>query len=529
MAIGDSSGVQVKYSTVGADRAARKDRKVRESLKDTGRTAKQEEGSVKRWHERHKTALASIAAVTGGLLATIISQSPALRGELAGVRLGFSMLAMTVGDDVAPALEGLSDVSLGLYDAYADLPGPIRTATSALIVLGLVTAGTLATLALMQKLIAGTFVGAMLTKAAAMLTASGAGATLAGVLGGIVSVTGAVVAGIVLLAIGLGLVASEILGITDVTPIAQRELGAIGDMFMSLAFTLLGPFIGLFMVVVALFTDGLSGAREVAGQFTTEIANSFMRLGIHAKTGVYTMAALVIAGFRYMWVSARERTKDGISWVLGGVDRGVNRLVDSVLWAREMVSGALEAMFADPQGAIGSALNTMISAAESAVNSIIKAANKAPGVDIGTVSAGRVDTGSAGGIMESARASADAAMTGDHIDSAGLLGDTMSQGEINDAESANMNQRLAGIRDTRDSQLDMFAAGGVDMFGGDSSPDAFDPADFDRPDETHIDEGDDVTEVNISSMSFESVDEETDGEQTAEEIAKQLGSKQAKR
>lgn len=552
MVIGDSSGVQVKYSAVGADRAARKDRKVRESLEKTGKTARKEAGSVKRWMERHRRALAAIGTAALGMLAGIMSASPTLRAELAGVRLGFSLLAMTIGEDLSPAFEGASDLAIDAADAYRDLDPAVRKPISAVIGLTLATVGLMGVVAAAQTLISGTVVASFLQWAWGALTAIGPTWSLTAAFGGLSATTLGVVAALTLLTLGVGLVASELLGITDVTPIVGGQLGAMGDMFASLAFFLTGPFLAAFFMTIAFLKGDLDEATTVGRRFAEEMGKSFMRLGIHAKTGVYFAALMVRNGFRIMWRVAREKTKDGIHGTLSLIDSGVDGIVNGVLTARELVPAYFKDLWDAAKDHTADALNWIINRAEGAINELIEAANQVPRIDIDPVSIGNVSTSSSGGgAVDRARSRAEDRRTTGRTNLAGMVGPGDSLGDIREQSNQQMVAELESLRKQRDRQLEQFERGSVMQFSdgpdvdvgsrlGDSAgirddlrsgPDTGpDPAEFERPEETNIEEGDDITEVNIDSLSYESTgSEEQDAEMTAEEIAEQLGDKRGRR
>lgn len=567
MAIGDTSGVTVKYSAVGADRAARKDRKVRESLRRTGKAARKEAGSVNRWMERHKQALAAIGAAAAGLLAGILTQSPLIRAELAGVRMGFSLLAMTVGNDLAPAFEGATELALGAADAYADLDPAIRKPISAVIGLTVVTLGLLGGLAAAQTLISGTVVASFLSWAWSSLTAASATGALTAAFGGLSAVTLGLVAGMTLLAIGAGVLSAELLGITDVTPIVGGQFGALGDMFASLAFFLTGPFIAAVAMTVAFLKGDLGEAADVGKTFAREMGKSFMRVGIHAKTGVYFAVMMVKNGFLIMWRVAREKTKDGIHGTLSLFDDGVDGMANAILTARELIPAYFADMWDAAKKHSADALNWIINKADGAINKMIDAANKLPKVSIDNVDIGNVSGGGgATGAVERARDRAARRRKTGRTNLAGTVGPGDSLGDIRQQSNQQMVEELNALRDQRDRQIEQFAPSGADQFGGgevgnplggeasgvrenlqsgpdydrsayeqpdvstDPSAHTVDPADIERPEELQVDEGDDITEVNIDSLAYESTGtEEQDAEMTAEEIAKQMEKKRGRR
>ena len=134
------SEVAVRYATHGAKKAQRADRKVRDSIQTTAKTAQSEQGTINRWMDRHASAIRKIQLTAAAALGGIIAASPTMRAELAGVRMAFSLFADTIVNDVLPSGRGLTDLAFDLLDAYEDLPGPIREVASATILLGAVFA-----------------------------------------------------------------------------------------------------------------------------------------------------------------------------------------------------------------------------------------------------------------------------------------------------------------------------------------------------------------------------------------------------
>ncbi len=167
--------------TLGADRLVRDEKRVENAISQTAKTAQKGEGKTQRWMERHKTALTAIGAATAGATAGIIAASPDLQGALGEIYLNFSMLAMSIGEDWAPAFEWLADVTEGLADAYESLPEPIQDVIAGALGLGavlLIGAGAVAGLTWLL----GPLTGALgLTGAAA----SGTGASAAVGAGGL--------------------------------------------------------------------------------------------------------------------------------------------------------------------------------------------------------------------------------------------------------------------------------------------------------------------------------------------------------
>lgn len=131
------SKVAVEFASQGADRLVRDEKRVEGAISQTAKTAQKSEAKTQRWMERHKTALLAIGAATSAVMAGIIAASPDLSAALSEVHLNFSMLAMSIGEDWAPAFEWLAGVTEGLAEAYEALPEPIQDVLAWGVLLGI--------------------------------------------------------------------------------------------------------------------------------------------------------------------------------------------------------------------------------------------------------------------------------------------------------------------------------------------------------------------------------------------------------
>jgi hypothetical protein len=117
--------------------------------------------------ERNRAAIAGIAAAATGAMAAIISASPTLSALLAQVRLAFELLAMQIGEDLAPILDGIGQLALELVDKFTSLNDSIRQPISAIIGLAVV---------------AGVALGGLLVLGTILATIASAAVTVAGVI-----------------------------------------------------------------------------------------------------------------------------------------------------------------------------------------------------------------------------------------------------------------------------------------------------------------------------------------------------------
>ena len=538
------SSVVLNYAVRGADRAQRKDKQVRESVQRTGREARKQAGTIRRWMQRHQAAIAGIAAATAGAMMAIVRNSPTLRGELAGLRLAFSLFAMTVGEDVAPALNGLSDTALDLQEAYANLPSAIRKPISALIGFGLAAGFVVTALAGLETLIAGTAVASALGTIAAY--ASTAGAILSGVLGaalsyvtgllsaaaaalaGVSAATAAVVAAIVAILAAIGVLAGELLGVTNMIDGVGRSSNRLVLALSNLLFFLLGPFIGALAVLYAFWKGGWDNAKRVALRFIDEIGKAFLRFATALGAGIHALGALIHTGFEIMWDLALNATKAGVNLLLGAAQGGINTMLSAVFHAREMVPAAFAAMWDAAKQHTANALNAIISKAEGAINSLIRAANKVPKINIDTVSMGSVDFDSGdparhfeGAGRRARRAAEQRAVGFDRLDTEGVS-------SIRDRARSRLTGRLDRIRQRRDQLRERFAAEEITFAPESGQQQAPDSGPSPTQPQTQVEDN----SVNIDEFRVEQQstgDSELDGEQAGRAAMEYIEERQNQR
>lgn len=336
---------------------------------------------INRWMQAHKTALIGIGAAAGGAMMAIIQNSPALSAELGEVRLGFSLLAMTIGQDLSPALNGIGETALDLADSYRELPDPVRTVISAFI--GIVTVvGLLAgAAAALETIISGTLVASALSKL---------GGALAGIVSGSLAVAGAI--GFLIGMIGVWILkVTGVLGFVNSLGSGLRSL--IGGPLADFILTLL-TLTGVFPLLAALggavigfieggFSGAIEGAKEVLGTLLGSVVRTFTNIvdWIGAK-GV----SLIINVLTADYIGA---IKDAFwilyDWLIGGsfipemfnavVDWIGNAGVNLITGAVDMVTGAIQSAFTalDPRR-WGSDL---INGAVGGIQSALSAANPA--------------------------------------------------------------------------------------------------------------------------------------------------------
>jgi hypothetical protein len=456
------SSVVLKYAVRGADRAQRKDKQVRESIQRTGRRARKESGSIRKWMQRHKAAIAGIAAATAGAMMAVIKHSPTLSGELAGMRLAFSLFAMTVGEDLAPALEGISGTLLDISDAYSDLDEDVRKPISGLIGVALAMVFAATALATLETIIGGTAV------AAAFKAIGGAAWSAAGGVLGFIGVTGGLLMLAIAIAAGLGLASSELLGFTNMTSIASTETGSWMGMLAQAVFVLTGPFAAAIAAAVAFWKGGWSNAKRVFKQFMMEWVKLIGRLLAGVVAFMAAIGAAIHTGMEYAWDLGVKAAREGANGVLWAVEELYNGSKSGLIKARN----GFETTFEYIANAAKRGMNDTVEVVTSRLNTLIKKANKAPGVNLDLIQPAQFDAKSVDEIAQQSRERLQRRL--DNMERLDLdRFSTRTAGEITDAASNRLAERWQMIRDVQDRWQEQMAAEQVQIApedGGQSTP-----------------------------------------------------------
>lgn len=306
------SEVVLRYAAQGAQRAERADQNVRESIQETAQTARKETGTINRWMQRHQTALLAIGAATTAAMAAIISASPALSAQLAQIRLGFSLLAMTIGDDVAPATQGLADTAIELADAYDSIPQPIRSVISHLLFFGALLTTVAVAAAGLQTVLGGTFVATIGSKVVGAL-----GSLITWIAGSTTAVLGfaAVVGGL------LGLLGVWILRVTGV-------LGMVRSLGQAIGGSVNPQIVNFGLVLGTVLTGGVLPLIAALGAFITGTLEGGIPEGVRRATealGVFTSA------FSDLVTSAKRWGSDLITELVNGIRSGAKSKLDAAM------------------------------------------------------------------------------------------------------------------------------------------------------------------------------------------------------
>lgn len=327
------SEVVVKYAARGAQEAQRADRNVRQSIKETAQTARRESGTIRQWMQQHKTALLAIGAATATAMAMIIRASPELSAQLATVRLAFSLLAMTIGSDLAPATRGIGETLLGLADSFNQLPPPIRKTISFLVAIVGIVGVVLPVIAALETLISGTVVASFLAWVGSLIPSislMGVLSTVAGV------VTSAVSALAAALGITVGAAAALVVAIVAIIAILVAYIFNIGGA-----------------------RDAINGFLADIGKFVQDSLAAYVkwRLGIEREVGrmvsnfisrLATLASKALTKAKAVADAIRgkieELANDAYRWGTDLVDRFISGIRSKVSAARSAASAVSNAV-----------------------------------------------------------------------------------------------------------------------------------------------------------------------------------------
>lgn len=194
------SKIAVEYQSKGAGKVQKDNQRVQRSISKTSRKAKKEESTISDWMDKHKKGLMAIGGATAGIAAAIVTQAGDMAWGLSLIRMEFSLLAMTIMQDVNPTLESLADVLGDVRKAYEDLPDPVSNVVSHILIFSVAITPLI-------------WIGSKV--AGAIGTAAGAFGSLAGILG--VSI------------LTLGIIIGIIIAFIAVLVIVEEKTGYISD------------------------------------------------------------------------------------------------------------------------------------------------------------------------------------------------------------------------------------------------------------------------------------------------------------
>ena len=162
-----------------------------------------------------------------------------------------------------------------------------------------------------------------------------------------------------------GLLGSELLGLTDVTPVVATETTSMSGAFADMAYLIGGPLVGVLGAAFLALTGDFEGAKNMFINTSTEWAKAAARWAARVQLGFAAFGQTVITGFR-----ATVETMD-FAW-----RAGLNGLLTFINTWTENV-----------RDAIVGGLNQAVQEAVGPLNSLIAKANQLPRVDIQPIGA----------------------------------------------------------------------------------------------------------------------------------------------
>lgn len=306
------------YTTSGAKQAAREDQRVRDSIRQTGRAANRQAGTVKRWAERNRAAIQTMATAAIGFAAGIAAASPTLRANLSGIRTAVSLVADTIVRDLLPSGGSLASLAVDLAKRFRNMDEAVRRPISAVIALS----GILGAAALVAGPVATAFT-----------TIASVASSLVGVLGTVASAVGTAVTA---LGVILGVSTTVVAGLAAL-------VAAVG----ALAVAFIVDFRGIRTKTIEFLTQLLVGARDrllrllaIARDAARNARDSAVRYFGQLKERVLSLLDL-----------GRDLAQTGKEWVAGLV-RGVRDRASDLVSAFRSMASRVASAFKDRFNAI---------------------------------------------------------------------------------------------------------------------------------------------------------------------------------
>lgn len=142
-------------------------------------------------------------------------------------------------------------------------------------------------------------------------------------------------AGTFLATAGVGLLASELLGLTDVTPVVQSETDTMSGAFADMAFLVGGPLTGYLGSAFLALTGDFQGAKNMFVNTSVEWAKAAARFAARVRLGFETMWN----GIRSVWRTSIERLdyawRAGVNTFIQVTNRGVENIHDGLVGGME--------------------------------------------------------------------------------------------------------------------------------------------------------------------------------------------------
>lgn len=176
----------------------------------------------------------------------------------------------------------------------------------------------------------------------------------------------------------VGLLSTELLGLTDVSPVVQAEADSMAGAFADMAYLIGGPLVGYLSAGFSLLTGDFEGAKNKFVNTSTEWAKAAARFSSRVQLGFASAAVAVRTGI--------QGTIEAANWAWR---RGLNSLITST-------NAATEAIYDGLVGGLQESVNGSIGVINSFIQKYNQYASAVPGLNATAGTLGTVNFGTGG-------------------------------------------------------------------------------------------------------------------------------------
>jgi len=160
VSLGNLGTLIITLKGEGVKETAKDIQEVKKHYTDTAKSARKNIPVIEKWTRRWGSVITLLGASAGITFGLIAANSPSMMGALGGMKEAFESIFFVVGEQLSPIFMALTDIMLGITDAFLGLPEPAQTFIS--FIIGMVAAlGALGGAILTGVALWGTFGGAL--------------------------------------------------------------------------------------------------------------------------------------------------------------------------------------------------------------------------------------------------------------------------------------------------------------------------------------------------------------------------------
>lgn len=310
----------VKLSPEGAKETREELDKTNEEFTDTVDNVEGESDKLEAFSERWKGAMGVV--VTGLSVATagLLSMIPILSEAFSGLSAILQSTALAMDTLLRPVLTPVTNAMFGLANAIDRTEGPARLLVG---LIGLLVSGFTALTGAVVTLTGYSLAGWLSAVAGAASTAAGA---IAGFLGSTVGV----VASVVTVVTALGLLGSELLGITNVTGIAEAKMNSFLHTLGLIGFAIGGPITSAIEVLIKLLSGDIPGAFDLAERRARQWVNVLGKLMVRVNAAFMALGQSLRTIFETTWRVVMHFTKKALNEILHMAEGVINRIISNL-------------------------------------------------------------------------------------------------------------------------------------------------------------------------------------------------------